>query len=172
MYRLMHRLYAPVLAIIAVISSSAASAAPQSSASAEDPLIPFKTLLAPATVQAPKLSPDGKYLSFLSPVNGVTNILVAPVSDVKAARPITSDTKRGFQAQTISGDPVYLWAMNGTHMLYLQDKDGDENWLLYSVNVQTGDLKSLTPFKNTQVRVLRLSPAHPCWVSYLADVNR
>jgi dipeptidyl aminopeptidase/acylaminoacyl peptidase len=161
MYRSMHRLYAPVLAIIAVISSSAASAAPQSSASAEDPLIPFKTLLAPATVQAPKLSPDGKYLSFLSPVNGVTNIMVAPVSDVKAALPITRDTKRGFQAQTISGDPVYLWAMNGTHMLYLQDKDGDENWLLYSVNVQTGDLKSLTPFKNTQVRVLRLSPTHP-----------
>lgn len=157
----MLRPYAPVLAVIAVISSAAAFAAPQSSPSAEDPLIPFKTLLAPATVQAPKLSPDGKHLSFLSPLNGVTNILVAPVNDVKAARPITNETKRGFQAQTISGDPVYLWAMNGTHMLYLQDKDGDENWLLYSVNVQTGEVKSMTPFKNTQVRVLRLSPPNP-----------
>jgi dipeptidyl aminopeptidase/acylaminoacyl peptidase len=157
----MYKFHAPVLVIIAVIASSAASAAPQSSASAADPLIPFKTLLAPATVQAPKLSPDGKHLSFLSPVNGVTNIMVAPVNDVKAARPITNETKRGFQAQTISGDPVYQWAMNGSHMLYLQDKDGDENWLLYSINVHTGEVKSLTPFKNTQVRVLRLSPTHP-----------
>lgn len=156
----MQSLYALVLAVIA-ISYSSASAPLRSAAATEDPLIPFKTLLAPATVQAPKLSPDGKHLSFLSPVNGVANIMVAPVNDFKAARSVTHDTRRGIQTLTISGDPVYQWAMNGTHMLYLQDKDGDENWLLYSVSLQTGELKSLTPFKNTQVRVLRLSAAHP-----------
>ncbi len=153
-----HKNHSLALALALSLSIPAWSALGQSG---QDPLIPLKTLLAPPTVLAPKISPDGKRISFLAPINGVMNIMVAPVGDLKAARPITQDAKRGIQAHTISGDPAYLWAPDGAHMLYLQDKNGDENWLLYSVNIETREVKNLTPFQNTQARVIGLNWNHP-----------
>ena len=38
-------------------------------------------------------------------------------------------------------------------MLYIQDKAGDENYLLYQVDIASGEERTLTPFENTRVRV-------------------
>lgn len=116
-------------------------------------LIPRQVLFDNPDRTAVHLSPDGSQLSFLAPVNGVLNIWVGPGDDVGAARPITQDTQRGIR--------VYFWAYTNEHILYLQDKDGDENWRVYSVNVRTGTTKDLTPLKDVQARIQEVSPKSP-----------
>ena len=74
---------------------------------------------------------DGKWISYMAPYNGVLNVWVAPLCNLSAARPVTNDTFRGIQS--------YTWANTDRHILYVQDKDGDENWTIYSVDVITDE---------------------------------
>ncbi|MEW6455337.1 MAG: S9 family peptidase [Acidobacteriota bacterium] len=46
-------------------------------------------------------------------------------------------------------------------MLYIQDRDGDENWHLYSVNLKTNVIRDLTPFEGVQARVYGMDPDFP-----------
>ena len=85
------------------------------------------------------ISPDGKYLSYLAPVNGVLNVWVAPKDDPSKALAVTNDTLRGIR--------IYFWAYTNNRILYLQDLGGDENWQLHSVNIETKEDKNLTPFE-------------------------
>jgi len=54
-----------------------------------------------------------------------------------------------------------LWAHTGIHLLYLQDKDGDENWRLYSVDLTTDEIKDLTPFEGVQAQPMEISHKSP-----------
>ena len=74
-----------------------------------------------------QLSPDGSQLAWLAPLDGVLNVWVAPREDLAAARPVTHDTGRGIR--------FYGWAYTNDHILYIQDKNGDENWRLYVVDL-------------------------------------
>jgi dipeptidyl aminopeptidase/acylaminoacyl peptidase len=101
------------------------------------PLIPRDVLFGnPDRAQA-RLSPDGKYLSYLKPVDGVLNVWVGPADDVDAAKPVTDDKLRGIRS--------HGWAYNGKYILYTQDKGGDENWHVYATNVDTKETRDLTP---------------------------
>ncbi|MDH3268681.1 MAG: S9 family peptidase [Ignavibacteria bacterium] len=86
-----------------------------------------------------RISPDGKYLSYLAPVNGVLNVWVAPKDDPSKAFAVTNDTLRGIR--------IYFWAYTNNRILYLQDLGGDENWQLHAVNIETKEDKNLTPFE-------------------------
>ena len=101
------------------------------------PLIPREILFGNPDRAAARLSPDGKRLSFLAPVNGVLNVWVAPADRLEAARPVTHDTRRGIRN--------YFWAYTSRHLLYLQDQDGDENWKVYAVELDTDTTRNLTP---------------------------
>jgi dipeptidyl aminopeptidase/acylaminoacyl peptidase len=92
-----------------------------------------------------RISPDGAMLSFLAPVNGVLNIWVAPIAEPENARPVTNDTYRGIRN--------YRWAYTNEHIIYLQDRNGDENWRIYSVNLSSLDVKDLTPFEGVQAQI-------------------
>jgi Tol biopolymer transport system component len=54
------------------------------------------------------------------------------------ARMLTNDTHRGIWE--------YRWAEDGEHLLYVQDRDGDENWHIYATQVDSGESRDLTPF--------------------------
>ncbi len=116
-------------------------------------LIPRKVILGNPERTAPFISPDGSKLVFTAPVNGVMNIWVAPANDLDAAKPLTSESRRPIQK--------FWWAPNGTHVLYLQDQGGNENYHLYAVDIATGTTKDLTPFKNTRAEVLADSYDRP-----------
>ena len=92
----------------------------------------------PEKTQA-RISPDGKYISFIAPKDGVLNVWVGPRSDPSAAKPVTNDTKRGIRQ--------HFWAYDNKHVLYIQDEGGDENWHLYATDVVAGTTKDLTPYK-------------------------
>ena len=58
-----------------------------------DSLFALETLLAPATTVAPQVSPDGRWISFLRPVDGAMNLFVAPIDTLSAARPVAIAVK-------------------------------------------------------------------------------
>ena len=128
---------------------------------AEAPLIPRAALFGnPERAQA-RISPRGDYISFLAPVDGYLNIHVVAVAgdlgrNFAQARPVTHDKTRGIRK--------HFWAENGTHILYLQDAAGDENWRLHSVDVVTGADIDLTPIPGVQAQVMSMSHAEPDWV--------
>ena len=130
------------LLTFAALTLGAAIATP-ALAQDDTPLIPREVLFGNPTKASPKVSPDGKQLSFLAPVDGVLNVWVGPLEDSDAAVPVTRDTGRGIR--------VYFWAYTNQHILYLQDDGGDENWQLYSTDLSTGEIQSLTPATATAV---------------------
>ncbi|OQY43436.1 MAG: hypothetical protein B6247_31730, partial [Candidatus Parabeggiatoa sp. nov. 2] len=70
-----------------------------------------------------------------------------------AAKPVTNDTNRGIR--------YYGWAYSNHHILYLQDKGGNENWRIYSLNLNTGETKGLTPLANVKAKIEGSSPNFP-----------
>ena len=116
-------------------------------------LIPRRILFGNPERTRPSLGPDGTQLSFLAPVDGVLNLWVAPVDDLSAARPVTHDTGRGIYAGG--------WMWDRDHLVYLQDRGGDENWHLYTVAPATGQSRDLTPLDGVRAELVKDSPASP-----------
>ncbi|MCX8183256.1 MAG: S9 family peptidase [Crenarchaeota archaeon] len=117
------------------------------------PLIPRRILFGnPDRVQA-RVSPDGTRISYLAPFNGVLNVWVAPVDEPDNAKPVTNDTYRGIR--------FHIWAYTNEHVLYIQDKAGDENWRIYSVSLKSGESKDLTPLEGVQARIENVSHKSP-----------
>jgi dipeptidyl aminopeptidase/acylaminoacyl peptidase len=113
------------------------------------PLIPREDLFGNPTRAGGQVSPDGKWLSWRAPKDGVMNVWIAPVSDPSAARAITNSTDRPI--------PQYFWAPDGKSVLYVQDKGGDEDYLLYGIDVATGAERTLTPFEKTRIQLVGAS---------------
>ncbi len=125
------------------------------------PLIPREVLFGNPERASPLLSPDGRRIAYLAPVDGVLNVWVGTPGGTDF-RPVTHDTERGVR--------VYLWAHDGEHVLYLQDKGGDENWRLYRVPVDGSRVDDLTPFDDVQVQVVAHDKHHPH--EMLLGINR
>ncbi len=66
------------------------------------PLIPREVLFGNPDRAAVRVSPDGRHLAFLAPLDGVLNVWVAPIEDAGAARPVTRDAGRGIRGWTSS----------------------------------------------------------------------
>jgi len=128
-------------------------AIPMTVSAAEAPLIPRDVLFGNPDKAAVRISPDGKHLSWIAPVNGVLNVWVAPVGDLEAGKPITNDTKRGIRS--------YAWTFNSQNLVYLQDEGGDENWHIHSVDIDTKKAIDLTPFKEVAATIENASPKFP-----------
>ena len=116
-------------------------------------VIPRALLFGNPDKASPQLSPDGAALSFLAPVDGVLNVWVGPADDPAAAKPVTEDRKRGIR--------VYFWAYTGNHLVYLQDKDGDENWHVYVVDLETRETRNLTPLEGVRAEIKQVSHKYP-----------
>ncbi|MGA0286853.1 MAG: S9 family peptidase, partial [Phycisphaerales bacterium] len=117
------------------------------------PLIPRATLFGNPDRAGVQISPDGTQVSWLAPVEGVLNVWVAPVGDLSAAKAVTEDTDRGVRQ--------YFWMPNSTHLVYLQDRGGDENWRAYSVDLATGEELDLTPLDGVRATIAHVSRDFP-----------
>ena len=144
------------IAIAAAAPLSPAIAAPPS-ATAPDlskvPLIPRTSLFGNPVKSAGRISPDGKQFAFIAPRDGVMNLWVAPIGDVAAAKPLTAETKRPIRQ--------YFWSPDSRQLLFINDAGGDENFLLYGVDIATAAVRALTPFQKTRVRIVQVSPDVP-----------
>jgi dipeptidyl aminopeptidase/acylaminoacyl peptidase len=111
----------------------------------EPKLIPRSVIFGNPEKTLPAVSPDGKMMAYLAPVDDVINVWVKTIGK-EDDRVVTKDTNRGIIR--------YFWGGDSQHIMYLQDKGGNENWLLYDVDLATGDERALTPYENVQVEVV------------------
>ncbi|MFA5075336.1 MAG: S9 family peptidase [Candidatus Babeliales bacterium] len=107
-------------------------------------LIPRKILFGNPEKASPQISPDGKKLAYLAPVNGVLNVFVKTIGKSNDYQ-ISKDTNRGIQ--------MYGWAYNNQHLFYVQDKNGDENWHIYRVDLNTKKTVDMTPFEGVLANI-------------------
>src|SRR5215470_12565221 len=137
------------LALIALVASL-----PISIARADlPPLISRDVLFGNPEKASPALSPDGKRLAWLAPdTNNVLQVWVKTVGK-EDDKIVTADKKRGIRQ--------YLWAKNNRVLLYLQDSDGDENFHVYGVDLQTGNVRDYSPFQGVRASVLEPNADFP-----------
>lgn len=118
----------------------------------EPQIIPRMVIFGNPERATPRLSPDGTMMSYLAPVDNVLNIWIGTIGK-DDARVVTSDTLRGIHR--------YFWAADSKRIIYLQDKGGDENWRLYSVDLESGEIADLTPYENVTVRIINQDKNFP-----------
>lgn len=149
---------APALSTTAVVGKTPAlvstpiRVAPRSDAS----LIAREVLFGNPDRAAPQLSPDGKQISFLAAVDGVMNVWVGPADDPSKAKPVTAEKTRGIRQ--------YFWAYTNEHVLYVQDKGGDENWHVFAVDLKAQKTTDLTPIDGVAARIEGTSSKFPAEV--------
>lgn len=108
-------------------------------------LVPRALLFGSPQKAAPQISPDGSEIAYLAPYQGVMNIWIHD-RKTKAERVLTQDKGRGI---TNCG-----WSPDGKSVLFLQDRNGDENWHLYQIPREGGAVEDLTPFEGVQASIL------------------
>lgn len=123
----MKRLAIVLLSGAALLSAGGAIATPPQAGA--DTLIPRAKIFGNPSRAGGQISPDGKHVSWLAPVDGVMNVWVAPIGNLGAAKAVTKESKRGLQS--------YFWAPDGAHIIYLQDSGGNENFRVHSVAIAT-----------------------------------
>ena len=125
------------------------------------PLIDRKVFFGDPKIAGAQVSPNGQYISFLKPYQGVRNIYVkkrgAPFEE---AVPVTADDR-----------PVsnYFWSQDSRYILYVQDKGGNENFHVYAVNPmaepkqETGvpPAKDLTPMEGIRAQIYSVPESTP-----------
>lgn len=113
-------------------------------------------------ISGAKLSPDGTFISFIKPYNGVMNIWVKKLDEpFDAARPLTADKLRPVRS--------YFWSRDGKYILYVQDKGGDENFNIYAVDpsqkVLPGEVvpqnRDLTKLEGVLVQIFAVPKTEP-----------
>ncbi len=115
-------------------------------------LIPLEVLLGNPEKMQPHISPDGKRLAYIAPVDGVLNVWVRTVGADDDA-PITKDTDRGIRG--------YAWCHDNRHVLYVQDSGGDEDWHVYTVDLETNEIVDRTPFQGVNALPIALRKQFP-----------
>lgn len=117
------------------------------------PIIPRDVLFGNPEQNSPALSPDGKRLAWLQPdTNNVLQVWVQTAGS-NDAKIVTADKKRGIRQ--------FFWAEDNRTLLYLQDSDGDENFHVYGVDLQSGNVRDFTPFQGVRAFLDKLNPDFP-----------
>ncbi|KAA0250520.1 MAG: S9 family peptidase [Acidobacteria bacterium] len=91
------------------------------------PLLDRELFFGNPEIAGGQLSPDGKYIAFLKPWKETRNVWVKKTGDpYTKAKLVTADPKRPI--------PGFFWSRDSKVVLFVQDKDGDENYNVYAVD--------------------------------------
>jgi dipeptidyl aminopeptidase/acylaminoacyl peptidase len=137
-----------LLAMLLLASTAACTLAPTAPAS-DTPLIERAKFFGNPSKTGARISPDGQWLSWIAPRDGVLNVWVAPSNQPDQARPLTAEKTRPIRST--------FWSPDSKTVLFINDKGGDENYLLYGVDVASGVQKTYTPFEKTRVQLVHIS---------------
>src|SRR5438552_8378850 len=106
------------LALMACLATTLNAALP--------PLIDRELFFGDPEISGASLSPDGKFIAFLKPLNKTRNIWVKRTEEpFDKAKPVTNDTKRPI--------PAFFWTQDSKYILFVQDQAGNENYNVYVV---------------------------------------
>ena len=117
------------------------------------PLIPRRVFFGNPQALDPILSPDGRWLAWLAPFDGVMNIWVAPRDDLSAACPLTRQLALPIER--------HWFARTNAHLLFALDRDGDENFNIWRVGLDGSAPRNLTPCANTMAILIGMHLEKP-----------
>jgi dipeptidyl aminopeptidase/acylaminoacyl peptidase len=112
-----------------------------------------------------QISPDGKFISFIKPLDGVRNVWVKGVDEpFEKARPLTAEKKR-----PVGG---YFWSRDSKYIMFVKDNDGDENFNVFMVNPVAAPAEgskvpaplNLTNAKSVRVIIYNVPEAEPDFI--------
>ncbi len=144
--------------LLAACGSDAPPAAPPAEAAKAPPppaavaLVARQVLYGNPERTGGSISPDGKWLGYIAPLDGVMNVFVAPIDRPSEAKPVTHDSKRPIRE--------FRFAYDGKHLIYPQDEGGDENFRMHVVGLEDASDRALTP-AGARADVLSLSSRQP-----------
>lgn len=118
----------------------------------QPPLIPREVLFGNPERVGVKISPDGKWISYLAPHEGVLNIWLQS-RDGGEPRPLTAYTDRPM--------PGYTWAVNSEQILFSRDNNGDENTHVYVVSIMDDSIVDLTPVEGVKASIAEIHRDRP-----------
>ena len=125
-------------------------------------LIPRDVLFGNPEHVAPQVSPDGKWLAYIGPVDGVLNVMV-----VSAESPV--DFSKAKAVSHEKNRPVYefYWTKLPGKLVYAQDAGGDENFHFFAIDaVKGGEARDITPYKGARADFVISSPKHPDEIAF------
>jgi len=131
-----------------------------SNMTAQTPILDRDLFFGNPQIAAGQLSPDGKWISFMKEYKGIMNIWVKAFNEpFEKARPLT-DSQRPFSG--------YFWTDDSKYILYVKDKDGDENSNVFAVNPKdqgvdgnVPESRNLTPLKDVAAQIFMVSDKDP-----------
>ncbi|MDA8021295.1 MAG: prolyl oligopeptidase family serine peptidase, partial [Thermoanaerobaculia bacterium] len=112
-------------------------------------------------ITGPQISPDGKYLTFVKPYEGVQNVWIRTLDEPwETARPLTAGERPV---------PGYFWSQDSRWLLYGQDKGGNEDFHIYAIDPSsrpdeaTGvpPARDLTPLEGVRAFIYSVPEATP-----------
>ncbi len=118
----------------------------------EPKLIPRRVIFSDPDRITPQTSPDGTRFAYIAPYDRVPNVWVRTIG-LNDDRAVTSEQERGII--------YFFWSHDNRHLLYLQDRDGNENWHLFAVDTESNEVRDLTPFEGVQTQIVGRSKRHP-----------
>jgi dipeptidyl aminopeptidase/acylaminoacyl peptidase len=118
------------LFLLALVLGSAVPSAAQSGTKPPaglPPVIDRELFFGNPEITGAQISPDGRFIAFVKPWKDTRNIWVKKAEEpYSAAKLVTADPKRPI--------PGYFWSRDSRYILFVQDRDGDENYNVYAVN--------------------------------------
>jgi len=129
-------------------------------ARAETPLIPREALFGNPERTKPAISPDGKRLAWLQPDQGILQVWVQTLGKDDATA-VSADRQRPIRR--------FQWGQDSQTVLYIQDVKGNEDWHVYAVDLESKQVRDLTPFDGVHAELVADSPRRPSEVLVALD---
>lgn len=128
----------------------------------QPPLIDRELFFGDPEIIGAQISPDGKFIAFIKPFKGTRNVWVKETeAPFDSAKPITADTTRPI--------PAFFWSRDGKYIMFVQDKAGDENYLVYAVDPSANPAagqdvpasRNLTDLKGVRSQIVLVPRSEP-----------
>ncbi len=110
-------------------------------------------------ISSGQISPDGKWISFMKAYNGIMNVWVKKIDEsFDKAKPLTESTRPLYG---------YFWTDDSKYILYVKDKDGDENINVFAVDPKAyaknviPESRNLTPKDEVTAQIYNVSQNNP-----------
>ncbi len=151
----MHPRDLTALALTTIVLMAVPSAARAQAEGELPPLIPIQHFFDNPEIAGAQISPNGQFISYLKPYQDKLNVYVRQIGSSEERR-MTTDTIRPVRG--------YFWSADGSMLLYVQDKGGNENFHVYSVPIEgtaTPEAKDLTPHDGVRAVIFAVPPERP-----------
>ena len=150
-----------VLCVMLIAMCLGGTSAHASDAGELPPLIDRAVFFGDPEYAGAQISPNGQWVAFRRPHQGVMNIWVKPrEAEFAQAVAVTADRRPV---------PAFLWSQDSRFLLYVQDRQGDENFHVYAVDPTAETepeqgvppARNLTPYEGVRARLFAAPKSRP-----------